>query len=477
MGGQALFTDLTGNPEDARLRIAPQDQTKVSGNLVYPDPPAADTLYQQGHFDGQGLMLSQTEIEDLVLGTSGMPQDGLAGKRNIEGGPLRIGTVDPANPIMISALAGVFGAYEQDDNTTWEQWRFFLDAAAGTGGGGDVVKAFQMQENGQVFTPIRATGLKFTGFEWSADADGPFQIEFPYEVDRYDLFGDITQSAGSGSTKPVVIGSFSGNLAAQATDQDIHIKFTTATSPYTIQAKVGTAAAYSNNQTLTEGEWLYLQNESGVRIGDFRDQARIYIASGATITLNDEFTIPRRHVGWSDSLGTRRPISSVNVRAYIDTDPFGTPNLFEIPATGLSGSAIWDDVQVNQHIPTSQGKDISIGGSLIGEVNLTRRIRDLLFQKGIVNGDEVGFVLDAQSDTQIGSTGKYFRFLDIRPRCNVSGSTFQTPAGGGGARDESPVLMAKEPPSAYTYDGETYAKHISILLQNSVADISSLVEA
>ena len=83
-------------------------------------------------------------------------------------------------------------------------------------------------------------------------------------------------------------------------------------------------------------------------------------------------------------------------------------------------------------------------------------------------------VIDAQTDTEIGTTGKFFRFLRVLPSCLVTGSMFQVDAGGVN-QDESPALIARVPESAYPYDGHNFTAHDTVLLQNSVADVAALV--
>jgi hypothetical protein len=468
---QALFTDLTGNPEDARFRIAPEDDTKVSGSLVYPRVPANQAAnYSQGHVYGEGKEITQEQIEDLVLSPGGTPPDALAGKRLLNGGPLQIGTVDPANPIMIHALAGVYGTYSWTDNTTDSLFRFSLEETAADGGG-TVVDAFTFGENDQMVTPVRVSGMRFTGYDMAASPSGPYQIEFPFLAERYDLFGQVTQTAGGSppSTLPVAIGTFSGNLATESLDQDIYLKiqaFDSGAGTYTLQTKISAAAAYSNTQTMPPGSWLRLDDEAGDAIGDFRDQVRVYFAASPTLVVNDEFKIPRRHTGWSSSLGTRRPISSVNTRALIDD--------VEIPITDLSINAAWDGVINEDEVTGAQGREIDVGGALRVTVNITRRVRDLLFQKGIHEGSEVAVVIDAQTDTEIGATGKFYRFLRVLPRCRVTGSMFRVDAGAAN-RNESPALVALDPTATYTYDGHNFDAHDTVLLQNTVADVTALV--
>lgn len=461
--GQAFFTEMTGNPADARFRIAAEPDVTTSGALV--DPPVPANLaasWQQFHANGGPFAITQEEIDDLVLSTSGKPQDALPGKRRIEASPFPLGTVDPSNPGQLMLLANLFGAYGVTDNTTYQVWRFDQDQSTA------VVPRLTYQENGQIITPFRYSGLKALGYTAAASPSSPYELTVTVDAERYDMFGDVTQTVGSGSTLPVLIGTFAGNLVAEATDNDIYIEVQVDNGggSYDFRVKVGAGAAYSNVQTHTVGSWLRLLDESGVRIGDFRDQVRAFLPSGATLTATDVFKIPRRHVGWSESLGTRTPISSVNTIFVVD----GT----EIRVEGGWGVEVaWSDVQAEDDTSGAQGRTIIRAGELRPTINLTRKVRDLLFQKGIHEGSEVAVVIDALTDATISSSGRPYRFLQVFPRCLVTGSMHRVEAGGGN-RDEAPVLQVKNPAAGYNYGGYSFTAPSNVLIENGVADIASL---
>ena len=461
--GQPLFTDLTHNPEDTRWRIAGQpDVLDASSFAVWPVPPISIAAsYQDFHAHGPGLLIEKGEIEDKVLSPGGEIPASLSGKAVLNGGTFGLGTVDPENIGMCFMLANLFGKRKYTDNTTWNLRRYALNQATAT------VPQLCLQEDNQVTTPIRASGMKITGYNWSLSANGAFEIEFEYEADRYDLFALPTQTVGTGSTLPVVIGSFDGHFTLQATDKDIIVLLSDVTDPYVVETKISTAASHSNTQTgYVGGTWLRLQDEAGVAIGPWRDQVKLFIDTGATETILDQFEFVRRESGWSDTLATRRPITSVNAMLIVED--------VEIPVNECSGSVKWESVEVDDVVSGSQGKEISRNGALVSTINLTRKIRDLLFQKAIHEETEIKFVVDAKTDATIAASGRPYRFLQVWPANRVIGPMHQTDAGGT-TRKESPTLVARQPVSpGYTYDSVVYASAINVHVENGLADDTTI---
>lgn len=543
MAGQPLYTNLSGNPKDARVRMAPQATLSTITGGGAQVPIAATGSFTQGQVNGVGPQLTRGEIDDQVLHPSGKPLDGLAGKWQLGGGPLQFGTIDPGNPLQFMAFASAFGHYSfatpvgtgtgylvnllagyaigdtsiavntgagtilagdiiqftGDTNkyivvsttgggtvtnvviaapglrqtladdvaltvATYNVWRFGLSEATA------VVPWLTMQWNDQVVTPRNLAGLIFHGFNTAAAPDSAYTLACPFGYHAFSEWGDSSQVAGAGSTLPRLIGTMDQNMDAEATDSDLYVMVVSAAAK-TIKAKLGLGAGVSvgyatATQAVVPGTPLRLRDQYGARIGHPEDQVKFYVPASPTWTDGDVFKILRRRAPWSESLPTRRPISSVNIGLYVDGEEITIPG-------GVQTTNGWDAVYSQLDTPGSQGAIVQNDGSFVSTITPTRRITDLLFQKGIRTGAMVGVVIDAISKVLIGNTLRNYRVIIAYPRCLVTGPLHQTGAGGTD-KNESPILIAKDPLTDLTFDGYTFSDPCTVLIESDVANISAL---
>jgi hypothetical protein len=533
MPGQPIYTGQTGNPRDARIRMAPQaTHTDVTGG-GQDLHVGVDASYCQGNVYGGEPVRTRGEITDLVLSPAGKPLDGLEGKWAISNGPLAFGTLDPGNPLQFIAWASSFGFYTYgspygtgtgylvnnspgpyaigttsiDVNTgsgtvlandvvmftgdtnkytvvsstgggtvtnvviaapgllatlahstamtisAYHTWRFGLSESTA------VVPAVSMQWNDQVNPITTFAGVLFHGFSTGATPNSPYAMTCPFGVHAFSEFGAVTQTVGSSSTLPVIIGTFDSNWAAAATDADLYIKIVNA-STKTLATKIGSASSYGPARSYTLGTKNRLYDQTGARIGDPHEQVRAFWPTGATLTTNDVFKVPARRAAWSESLPTRRPISSVNIAFVVEGEEIPIPG-------GVTTTNGWDQIYNTQDTPGAQGAIIQNDGSFVSTINPTRRITDLLFEKNIRVGGFVSVVIDAVSSTLIGNTLRNFRVLIAYPRCLVTGALFATDPGGVN-KNESPALIAKAGGNL-SYDGYTFTDPCTVLVETDVA--------
>lgn len=546
---QRIYSDLSGNAFDARVRMAPQPyiDTLPGGGAMVPVIDAS--LFLQGQVYGGGPVITRNEIPDQVLAPAGKPLDGLEGKFVISGGPLAFGTMDARNPLQLMAYANAFGRYSYsspfgtgtgylvnnvggyaagttviavntgtgtvlagdwvtfagDSNpyrvassvggstvtsvtieapglaqavaddaamtvASYRVWRFGLSEST------RAVPWLSAQWNNQVTQIANFAGLLFHGFNVTVAANQALALAMPYGIHAFSEFGDVTQTAGTGSTKPRIIGTFDDQWAESSVDAHLYVKVTDAALK-TLKAKLADATSYGGASTSTTyvlGSLIRLVRETGARIGAPHEQAMLYWPTGATLTTDDVFKILRRREPWSESLPSRSPISSVNMSFLIDGE--------QIAITGGANSTNgWSNVYSAIDPPGAQGAIIENSGAFESTITPTRRITEISLQKKLRTAGFVSVVLDSISSVTIGNTRRNYRVIHAYPRCKVNGSLFATDAGGAN-KDESPALTAKDPTTDLVYpDGYggniTFSDPCTVYVETSVAEITGLAAA
>lgn len=328
------------------------------------------------------------------------------------------------------------------------------------------------QWNDAVVAIRNYAGMLFHGVDFGAVASAPLVMSAPFHAHGFSEWGDTVQVAGSGDTLPRLIGTMDDQVAAESVDADVYLMCVSA-SAKTFKAKKGLGAGVSvgyggANTLLTAalGTPFALIDQYGETIGDPSDQAHAYFPTGATLTDASVFKIPRWRAPWSESLPTRRPISSVNMKFLVNLEQVTIPG-------GLQTSHNWSDVYAQADTPGAQGWICENNGEFGVVVTPTRRITDRLFQDAIRVGAYVSVVADAICDAYIGSTLRRFRFLRVYPRCLVTGTMFVT-APGGGEKQEVPVLVAKRPTTTFYYDGYPFTDHCTFLWETDLANLTGL---
>lgn len=442
-----FLSSATGDPINLKRQVAQQSTLRIP----------ATTGFVDFRSNGGPIAPSPSDVERLLIALGGAPAERLPGKTAIEGGPFAIGDVDPANKGMLQFLANAFGKYDITDNTTWYSWRFGLDEAT------QAAKFLTLMNDTDVLPRMRFKDVMMGGFTASAAPNDNFAIEFPFVSGGYDMHGAVTQETGTGSTLPLFEHTWSGNWAPDATDQDIYIQVVTGAS-FTFKVKIGAASTY-DGATLTgvEGGWVRLTDENDARIGEYAEQVRMYIPSGATWSDADEFKVAKRRAAWTPSLAVDRPVAAVNTAFILGGNEIRVEG-------GWNVEANWENLELLQDVSGKQGATPDRTGEFQVTVTPTRRIVDLDIQKALHEGETLSLVIEGITDDEIGATGRNYRFLMVFPAVRPFGAMFGVEAGGE-SKDEVPTLVAGVPDATFNYDGESYDSHCTILIEN---DISAL---
>lgn len=449
-----LLSGATGDPINLQRQTVPQPNRGVPVDL-------SDAGWRDWISNGGPVVFEPGEIERLVIAGGGQPQGNLPGKININDITFEIGDVDPANFGIMHFLANLFVKYTWTDNTTWNRWDFALDQTTTAN------PFLTYREWNDILPGFRLTDLICGGMNITVSPNENLQINFDAIAAEFDFHGLVTQTAGSGSTLPAFKrfwGSFvddEGNFAADATDQDLFLRIDDAAG-LDYSGKVATAGVYSDART---GAPLGAHNrffkEDGTRAGKLAEQISFFFPTAPTLVDLDEFEVVKRMVKWSQSLGVDRPITSVNTIFILDGVEIRTEGGWEVVVERETLERI-DDVAGRQ------GAVVRKSGDLDVTITPTREAVDLTLQEAILAASQISCVIEAETDVEIGATGKPFRFLQVYPQCRVFGSTFGVEPGGQN-RDESARLVPEEPDSTFNYDGMTFDAHAHIVIDNDIA--------
>lgn len=419
-----------------------------------------DTSYVDFRSDGGPIIREASEIVRKDIAPGGAPRANLTGKLNISGGPFDLGDVDPANRGQLRMLANAFGRYTYSNQTTYHRWYFGLDGAT-------VAPEFlALHDDDDVIPRTRWIDLLLGGLNVQAGPNQNLAIGFPMVCGEYDFHGQVAQIAGAeGATLPIVKRTSEYNWDTDE-DKDIYMRVDAVNgggTSYDFEVKVSAAETYSAVTVLTPGVWARLKDQDGEPIGEIAEQVMAYIPTGATLAVGDEFVIPQNRTRWTQSLGTERPISSVNTIFTLGGEEIRVPGGWQV-------AAAWQSLTSNPDTAGRQGNDVERSGDFIVTLTPTRRIIDLVIQYGLHQGQTFGCYVDAKTDAKIGASTRRYRFLMGFPAVRAFGPMFGVQPGGQN-RDEAPRLVAGVPASSGTYDSLSFASHFGIYVENDVASL------
>ena len=447
-----FLSGYTGDPINFKRRLAPQATRGLP----------ATTGYRDGYSFGGPVLISPATIARQVVLSGGEPAKRLPGKANLGGGPFVLGDVDPGNYFLLLALANVFGKYSVTEVETGRyRWRFSLDEATAAS------PYLSLVDFNDVTPQTRFHDLLMGGFGLAASPGENFAIEFPFVVGGYSRAGDPVQETGAASTLPVLRKTWPGNWSADD-DQDIWVKVLTDNADGTWEVQVGLGSStveptFDDTRTLTEGQWFRLFDTDGSRIGVKAEQPEIYLPVGATLAELDVFRFPRQQTIISPSLGTSRAISSVNTSAILDGEEIRVEG-------GWSIEAAWETLEGRPDTAGRQSATVRRAGELGATVTPTRDLADLTLQYALDQAETVSWVVDAETDVEIGSTGSPYRVIVALPSCQPEGDEFSVEPGATN-RDESLALVAGVPDAALVYDGISFGSHLEVLVENDIASL------
>lgn len=248
-----------------------------------------------------------------------------------------------------------------------------------------------------------------------------------------------------------------------------HEVFVTFTAPLTIQAKVGTAASYSNSQTIVLGTPLILQDEAGVEIGTPEDPVEVFVRSGAAAaSAADEYSYEGEVTAapWTPTLPDLVAFNVINAQVFIDS-------------ADVAGAIPFERICLNQAILTGThptdpnfclGDRYSAGIQQQGQREIVwtinrRHISNFLV-KHLQSGEPVAFQMSLTSNELIPSSSPAVNYqLDlVSGLCILVGST---PNPSGPDTFEEPMTLM-----AYASDDATFPDDLTMIATNDQADLT-----
>lgn len=445
---QPFVGGATGNPKKTRFRIAQQTTEGVPAVANFADFRAY----------GGGMPLESKLIQRLALNLNAEPLKKLMGKLGIDPGTIFIGDMDVANKGMVQMLVNLFGAYATSTPGTGAT-RWHLSA----GGATAAAPFFTLLRDNDVNWRARFRDCKTSAVNLSASPNSNYEIQLPMVAGQVDFHGTPVQTAGTGSTLPILSKLWSGNLVDDAVDKDIFLKIISAASK-TLKAKIASASTYDGAAlTYVLAQHLGLTDETDAIIGLIAEQISAYFATGATLADNDEFQIPKRMAAWSPSLGTERPVSSINTFFWLNGE-------LKRMEGGWQIAGVREGVERLEDVSGRQTARVVSRGDLVFRITPSRELADLDLQTAILNQGTLPVFVDAKLDAEIASSGLPYRVIWGFPACTVGGKTFDSERGATN-RQESLVLEAGVPDAGVVFDGITFTTAASCVIDT---DFSAL---
>ncbi len=451
----------TGDPINLRRQMAPQSERGV---------PAV-TGFSEFYSNGGPIVITPETYPPAVISNSGAPLQELVGKLRVGNGPLAIGDVDPANKAALMLFDNIARRHDLTDLLLGrKRWAFHLGGATASAG------FLTLLNDSDVLPRQRFIDMIVRQLEIQASAGDNLAMTAQLAVGPMDMWGEVTQVAGTGSSVPTVSGYYPPAMdQLDATDKDVYIMWVDF-SLRTFKAKVGIGAGVSLGYgsqvyTFTYDEATRVFDDTNVPIGSFGEQMKIRVPTGATGANGDVFKFPKRRAAFGASaLGARRPISSTFTTVFLN----GNERRIE---GGWSATLDAPDVDAREDTGGRQSRLTTRRGRVNLRIRISREIVDLDNQAALMNATTIPVVLHCESATIIsGGSLKPFRFMLIAPACKPNGDTFDVSVGGSG-RDEDIELVAGVPDSAYNYTppGDAAAisvsDHFAAVFENDVATL------
>lgn len=425
----------------------------------------ASTSFRDFESGGSPWAITTGLVDAAAFSGTGAPNPQQRGKDELSS-DISMGSVDINNHGLLLFLANLLRAYDINNlGTGVEEWLFGFER------GTDAAPFLTSLEDNDVAPRMRLVDHLITSLTLSAQAGNPFALSFGALAGYADFHGDPTQTTGTGSTLPEVLGDW-GNAHSEGTPDDIDLFLTVDTDngdgTFEILARVGIAAATGTTTfTVTPGIRARIFDEDGNAIGGRQAlQPSVFFPAGATLVALDEFRIPARRAAWAQTILPEKRIGTSEAFVLIDGVESDAEGGFELSVERP------DSVQ-NPHLSRAQGWTTKQQGPLPAVLNLTQEITGWSEQERMHLSDSqnrVPVVIDARHDALIGATVFKGKFQVVLPACQVSGQLF-SPAELSTETQEAPTMTAHDPVSPYTYDGVSYSGHIGIRVVTEIATL------
>ncbi len=305
------------------------------------------------------------------------------------------------------------------------------------------------------------TGCLLQGFTMDASIGGVVQGSLDVQAAQTSYWDLPVVVAGTAVAvdRPVVRG-IPRKAILDLADYELFVDFTAA---LTIRAKIGTAAAFSNTQTLVLGTPLILQDEAGVEIGTAEDPVEFFIRAGAApAAALDQYSFIAEHtdVPWTPTLPDLVAFNAINAQTFIET-------------ASAAGALPFPSICLNQAVLTCAhpidpdfclGERYSSGLAQLDLRNISwtinRRHISKFLEEHLVSGEPVAFHMALKSNELIPASAPAANYeMDfVSGLCLLEGET-ANPSGPGSF--EEPMTL-----QAYASDDANFPDDLTIITQN-----------
>lgn len=446
----AFLSGAGGNPANSKARIAAQTALGL---------PPAEAAWRDMNFNGPFGVVTPGSVRPAVISAGGAPQPRIPGKVVVANPTLSIGDFDPSNPALYHVLAQLFEQYDLSTiATTGSRWDF---NRAGASSG---PPALGLLVDDDVNPRLRYFDCEVQSFA-IISADDNLVMQAVLGQPWVDGWGVPVQTIGTGSDIPSFRSGISGvTWDADADDEDYFLRIDVDNgSSWDVSAKVGTGGAYSTQFTITEGVWAIGVDENGNRWPRAESPIEIFVPVGATMTVLDEFQVPKRRAAWAQSLATERFFPRVSAFVLIDGA------LFEIQGS-WTFQVGWEQMETRGDRSRRSGGRVNRSGMFVGTFEFQRQAADVDMQRRLVEADNVSVLIDGEINVDIPTTSPLtrYRMLAGMPQASVTGDLFN--AGEGATnRDETVVLESAIPTASVVHRGITLDQFVHVVIDSDVS--------
>jgi hypothetical protein len=446
---QQFYNGATGEPQRLQRRLAWQTDPVV---------PAL-TGFSDFISNGGALNLNPLSVERQAIRNTPMRQTPLLGKMDQGNGPLDMGDLDPAKLAQLMAVGHVLGKY---DTTTLASgaYRHRLSQVKATAFPGWLT----LLSDNDTGLPYRICGLMPSGFTVAAGPRQNVNLKVNTVPGKYDFWEDAVRTTGTGTATVQLRHTCAENFDDDTADEDVYMKVVSISGQdITCQFKIGSAATYSTNTVITRGNWTDVKRESGAYLGtqSVAERVQAYISTSGTVIANDIYLIAKRRDRWTPTYATEVPIAEVQTRVYLNGQQCSTEGGWQI-VTAVPGAQRLEDTGGTQPSRTRRRGKANV------QVQATRELVDLAFQKPLLKRDIVSLVLEGTTDVQIASTGYYFSWAWVLPSLRMTGNAYDADSGGDNTQEQV-TFQAGEAASALSWNGMSFTADLEAVVQNDIA--------
>src|SRR5574342_241323 len=356
-----FLSSATGNPIKSRRMIAVQSDLGV---------PPLDADFVEFYGNGGPLNIQPETVAPELLSTSRDPLQMLEGKLRVGNGPMSLGDADPNSKGLLRLLASICGGYDYSLLASGRSRFIFRPSGAAT------VAALALLNDNDVIPRTRMMDILPSQLRVEASPGSTLRVTSRLAIGRFDMLGAVTQTAGTGATKPRFMGYLHDHAwAADADAADFKpVIQVVSESARTFKAKKNAAATFGSAVYTWEYDVpVRVYDEDGVPIGSFAEPLLMLVQTGDTHTDLDEFTIDNRRASFgAASIPTRRTIPSVSTQiSYAAQGGALAPGRAE---GGWSVELTKPEIEVEDDVGGRQASTLLDIGEIACRISVDRRI-------------------------------------------------------------------------------------------------------